>query len=437
MAAPYASDAEHLADELRRIDSLVRAQALRWKLTTAATKPDGLWGMLHVSAEELDAYLRAPFAQPGELPPGLDGVLATHWDDAAALRLEIDERVAATEQPTRLARLVIAFDLSGLERDILLVALLSQLETRYQRLFGVIQDDASRAAPAVFMLRELLQPVARGPDEVVSVLRGSRPLRTHGVVELDGDEQSPLPAWSLRVDERIADFLAGGDSVDPRLRAVSEVAPRLAGAGAPEAGRLGTWLRERRHAGDLDAVVLLSGPYGAGHERVAGGLCSEAGIPLVVCDVGAALESPLGWQRSCVVGIQGGAPAPRRDRLAVVRAAPQRGRRRAPLGLLVAAAEAFEGLTLFASEVPWDPAGRLRDKPFVRIDLPAPGFAERMQLWERELERSRTGGPGATPACPLPRHELSAHRGADSRRARLRHRSRAPARPRRSPDRAR
>jgi ATPase family associated with various cellular activities (AAA) len=383
MAEPYSTDAEHLADELRRVDLLVRAQALRWKLTTAPTKPDSLWGMLHVSADELDAYLRAPFVPPGELPAELDGVLAGPWKEAEARRRVIDERTAATARPSRLARLLGGFDLSELERDILLASLLGQLDTRYQRLFGVLQDDASRAAPAVFLLREVLQPVADGPDAVVAALRGSGRLRVHGIVELAGDEQAPLAARSLRVDERIADFLAGGDSIDARLAGVAEMAAPLEG----EAGRVGPWLRARRQAGELDAVVFLTGPYGAGHERTASGLSSQAGVPLLACDVGAALDSAVGWQRCLALAFR---EARLREAAIVWRSCEVLLRDDAegrPWDGLVAAAERFTGLTLLASEVPWDPAGRLHTKPFLRMDLPAPGFAERRQLWERLLEQ--------------------------------------------------
>jgi hypothetical protein len=219
----------------------------------------------------------------------------------------------------------------------------------------------------------------------------------HAIVELDGEAQAPLSARSVRVDERIADFLAGGDAIDARLRAVAELAPRLAESDARESRDLGTWMRERELAGELDAVLLLSGPYGAGHERVAGALCSEAGIPLLACDVGAALESPLGW-RGCLslafreARLQHGAILWRSCELLLREDAEGR-----HWDALVAAAEGFEGLTLFASDVPWDPAGRLRDKPFVRIDLPAPGFEQRARLWERELERHIPADPERRP----------------------------------------
>ena len=399
MTTPYASDAEHLADELRRVDLLVRAQALRWKLTTAPAKPEGLWGMLHVSAGELDAYIDAPFVPPGELPAGLDDALSGFRTAAADLRREIELRVAATRQRSRLTSLIDLFGLEELDRDILLVALPAQLETRYQRLFGVLQDDASRAAPAVHLIREILQPVARGPTAVVSALLGTGGLRRHRLVQLDGDERSPEPlaARSLRVDDRIAGFLYGGDELDGRLCGIAEPLPAATDDGRDARTPLGAWLRERRERDELDAVVFLCGPYGAGHAAMAGLLTGAAGLPRVVCDCGAALESPDGWD-ACVAlafreaRLRGAAIEWSSCELLLREEALSR-----RWGALVAAADDFAGLTLLASEMPWDPAGCLLSKPFLRIDLPAPGFAERRSIWETTLAERvpEASNPGA------------------------------------------
>ena len=61
MAAGYASSVEHLADELARVDQLVRAQTERWRQSIAATKPDDAWGMAYVDDAEVERYLTAPF----------------------------------------------------------------------------------------------------------------------------------------------------------------------------------------------------------------------------------------------------------------------------------------------------------------------------------------------------------------------------------------
>ena len=155
----YGDSDEHLGEELARIDQLVRAQTIRWRAQIAAFKPEHLWGMLHVTDAEVDAYLNSPFTPPADTPgPYLEAV--------ASRRDEIDERLAATpvSVPLRLRRLREAFGLSTVEADVLLVCLLAELDGRYRRLYGYLQDDVSQSSPSVELLLDILRPVGGEAD---------------------------------------------------------------------------------------------------------------------------------------------------------------------------------------------------------------------------------------------------------------------------------
>src|SRR5262245_41624417 len=104
-SGPYTSSEEHLWDELRRIDLLVRAQTVRWWLTIAASKPQKWWGMVCVTDAEVEAYLDAPFTPPHELPPEVEGVLADYWRAAETLAQAIHLRLEQTP-PHLVLRLV-------------------------------------------------------------------------------------------------------------------------------------------------------------------------------------------------------------------------------------------------------------------------------------------------------------------------------------------
>src|SRR5215207_8668763 len=71
----YRNSDEHLRDELERIDCYVRAQTARWRAMIGEHKPEGYWGMIHVTHEEVEAYLNASFIPPGELPPEMEDLL--------------------------------------------------------------------------------------------------------------------------------------------------------------------------------------------------------------------------------------------------------------------------------------------------------------------------------------------------------------------------
>src|SRR5947209_18315973 len=99
----YGSTREHLHDELWRVDQLVRAQVVRWHLTLADTKPERLWGMVHVTEREVDAFLEAPFLAFDEMPAALENVLRPYWGQATSAAGAIAKRLEDTEP--RISRL--------------------------------------------------------------------------------------------------------------------------------------------------------------------------------------------------------------------------------------------------------------------------------------------------------------------------------------------
>ena len=60
----------------------MRAQTQRWRLTIAASKPDHLWGMLHVTDAEVEAFLSTPFDRPHRLPPEVEDAAVPFWREA-------------------------------------------------------------------------------------------------------------------------------------------------------------------------------------------------------------------------------------------------------------------------------------------------------------------------------------------------------------------
>jgi AAA+ superfamily predicted ATPase len=387
-SGPYRSSDEHLRDELRRIDQLVRARTVRWHATLAATKPSSLWGMIHVTDQEVEDYLRSPFPAPQEVPAAQEPVR-----HAAELAKAIARRRAMTqpEVPLRLALLAQRFGLSDLERDVLLVCLLPELDSRYRRLFGYLQDDASRTRPTVELVLEILQPEAPDPGAARDVFARGGPLIDRFLLaagpELQGEE--PLPLRSLRLDDRIAGFLLGSDRRDGRLAGIVSVAEESAGWDAvpiePAQVESLRRLAEGWRGARGPRAVLLHGPYGSGRLPAARALAADLGAPLLVAAVGRALQSAEAWER--IVGLafreavlRGAALAwTGCEALLAADAPPWRWDR------LTEAAEAFDGLTFLLSETVWEPAGRFRHSPFLRFDFPVPGYRYRRHLWESLL----------------------------------------------------
>lgn len=425
MAAPrpltaYTSTAEHLWDELQRLDQLIRAQTLRWRLTIGESKPARLWGMIHVTDAEIENYFNASFLPPGALPKELTRELEGYWRAAEGLTDHIRLRLSQTASSNnlRLSRLQRLFKLPDFDRDLLLLCLLPELDSRYRRLYGYLQDDASRTRPVVELALQILHPVANDAATVRSAFDAEAPLMRHRLLVPNGDSygEEPLPMRSLRCDDRIANYLLGGDAFDSRLASVirlgeTSLPARAAPPHSEEAVRLqevrwddlviepeqlaqwkalSHWWREKRAGGDAQAALFLHGPYGVGKHVAAQSFCAEAQVPLLIADVEAARRKG-DWERTVDLCYR---EAMLHDAAiywsqceSLLNREPQANPTAYLWEYLVAAAERFAGLTFFASRISWDTAGQFRHSPFLRLDFPAPDFQLRQRIWERHLAR--------------------------------------------------
>jgi hypothetical protein len=407
----YGCSEEHIWEELARVELLVRAQTLRWRRTIAAGKPPEWWGMVHIGDAEVDAYLRSGVCLQRGVPAELERDLVGYWLAATGVAGAIEARRAETSPPSlRLDRLQQLFHLSDLERDILLVCLLPELDGRFRRLYGYLQDDASRTRPTVELILQILQPLAlTEPGTGRGAFAADAPLLAHHLVQIDGDARAeePLSVRRVRLDDRIAGYLLGSDHPDGRL---AGIAMRADGSVAwedlidePEQvaqlQALAEWWRDRRGGGG--AAIFLHGPYGSSRLAAARALCSAMETPLLLVDVDAALRAPDGWERIVDLSV----------REAVLQGAAlywagcerllERDQPVHRWDYLVAAVERSPGLTFLAGESAWDPAGRFRSIPFVRFDFPMPSYPIRRRLWERHLPAADELADGAPPRDQL------------------------------------
>jgi hypothetical protein len=380
-SAGYSGTHEHLRDELARVDQLIRAQAVRWRHTLAESKPEHLWGMVHVTEREVDAFLEAPFLAFDELPAELENVLRPYWDQATSAADAIARRLEDTESRiSRLSRLVERFALSSVERDILLVALLPTVDERYRRLFGYLQDDCSRSTTSVGLISQVLHPTARAA-RVRSALAAEAPLRALRLVDVERGETRPLAMRSVVVDDRIAAFLCEEDWIDEHLVGIVECATgrSVLKPSWPSLEPLLAWL-SRRHPGELPPVCFLEGSRGD-RLAVASSLCAAAGATMLIADVRAAMRSRVEWteivERVYREAALRNAWITWRDADALEGDIDQR-------VLLEAARDATEG-TLLISTRQLRAAAIVDGRPVVRLEVPSPCALERQRIWEMNL----------------------------------------------------
>lgn len=414
-AGPYTSSDEHLWDELRRIDQYVRAQTLRWRVTLGASKPQSLWGMLHVTDAEVEAYLQSPFLPPQYLPQELQQILVPHWNAAETQQAIIHQRRSQTADTVllRLDHLQQLLGLTDWQRDIILVCLLPELDGRYRRLFGYLQDDASRTRPTVELVLQILQPVIPPLGVSRAAFQADAPLLAQHMIAVSSERQAedPLPMQSLRVDDRIVRYLLGEDSVDSLLTSVlsQPVRPLSWDRLMVEPDQLerlrslAGWWQEHQQVSGRGATFFLYGPYGSGRLAAARAFCSAVQTPLLVLNVENALRGPGGWQQiidrsyreaylqhaavywsHCEILLDHNLQGQQDLHLQNGQLDQQQEFARR-WDYLMAKAEAFQGLTFVVSQTAWDPSGLFHDSPFIRLEFPVPSYALRQRLWERYL----------------------------------------------------
>lgn len=135
--------------------------------------------------------------------------------------------------PSRLTALETDFGLTPLDTEILLIALVPDLDDRFEAFYGYLNDDVTRRRPSIGLALGLCgvspaDAVARGR------LAAAAPLRDAGLL-LAEDRDRPFLSRALRVPDRVTAHLLGDDTRDPRLADVTAPWAAVGGVGDPAA----------------------------------------------------------------------------------------------------------------------------------------------------------------------------------------------------------
>jgi len=179
------------------------------------------------------------------------------------------------------------FGLNQFDLDALLIALAPDLELRYERLFGFIQDDVTRRRPTVELVLDLLSDSPAGKLANRSRLHPDGPLVRHRLVDLVPDPAHVHPPWLghyLRPDPQVLNLLLDELALDRRLVGAARVIdPQasidrlvLAESTSRALRAVSERLRER-----TSVVAWFSGPAGSGKSSAAEALAASMGCRLL------------------------------------------------------------------------------------------------------------------------------------------------------------
>ncbi|MFJ4914134.1 ATP-binding protein [Streptomyces sp. NPDC088726] len=292
--------------------------------------------------------------------------------------------------------LAVRFGLSPLDLDLLLIAVAPDLDARFERFYGYLNDDLTRRRPTVGLALELCG--LAGAAAARFRLAPGAPLVEGGLILVTEPERPPL-SRVLAVPDRVSGHLLGNAHPDARLAGVLGETAEDPTAEAAEIQRAAA------AAGSGTGLVHLRS-RGGDAEGLATAALRAAGLRPLVLDAAALARRSGELPELAGVIAREARLTGSGVVLGPVEALPAEPAERART--LVALCAALRGTPLFThGATGWDPAWAA-DAPVV-LTVPAPSPERQAARWRYALDRAAGEGPGTGDAETLAR-AVAAHR---------------------------
>ena len=385
----------HVLRRLELVEARVRAAVARRRTTDPET--DDRFRGLYISQTHVDRLL-ADRSAPAAPDPA-----------AAKAREEIEAAADAAEKEgadLRLRRLARNFHLDEMDIELLLIAMAPDVDARFERLYGYLQDDVSRRRASVGLGLELCGQPSSGAY-ARSRLAAGAPLVDEYLVLVEESER-PVLTRSLRVPDRVTAHLLGSDLPDAVVAALTyqcEPAP------PEEAATLVRWMGSQgaspsgggQGGGRLAYIRERPGASGA---ALASSAFTQIGRPTLALDLERLRSDDDPTMVAALTAREAGLTG------AGVVAGPVEVLFAKGLPAVRAFSEMPALIALVGSRG-WDPAWA-RDVPFV-CEAPVPDVVQRAELWRRNLNGDTP--PGLDLAGAMAQFRLTAEQVQRAARA--------------------
>ena len=352
---------QSLINVLRRlelIEARVRAAVARRRATDPET--DDRFRGLYISQGHVDRLLAEK-----SVPTAPDA-------GAAKARDEIEAAADAAEREgadLRLRRLARNFHLDDIDIELLLIAMAPDVDARFERLYGYLQDDVSRRRASVGLGLELCG-LPSSSAYARSRLAAGAPLVDEYLVQVEENER-PVLTRPLRVPDRVAAHLLGSDIPDA---VVAALAYDCEHAMPNEAATLIRWMRDSEGGGSRLAYIRER--PGASGAALASSAFAQVGRPTLALDLERLRNEDdvvtVAALSAREAGLTGAGIVAGPVEVLIARGLPA-----------VRAFSEMPALIVLVGARSWDP-GWARDVPFI-CEAPIPDALQRAELWRRNL----------------------------------------------------
>jgi hypothetical protein len=295
---------------------------------------------------------------------------------------QLDLEGAAADLP-EWPRLSGQFGLNAFDGCVLMLALAPEIETRFARLYGFVQDDLARARPGFDLILTLL---AKGPADRLALRRRlapDAPLLAHRLVHV---RREPGELWltsQLALDSQILRLITGDPGLDERLAAFARrVLPEAGTPRMPEQQEASVRFANAMLERGRPVLAWFDGPDNVAKRRVAIEAARLAGLPLIEIDETgipsdrppaqtAALLVREGAFRNAILFLDGLEDDDTLEPCPFCAA-------------FIAELHQQGGMAFLAGGQAWLRSGWAA-RGLIRIAVPRPGREERELIWERSL----------------------------------------------------
>ncbi len=388
-----------LQAELARIDILLSREFRRWVLT--GQDPNDDYRGLYVTQNEVESLLaRAPgtnWGDTAELPTEEEDLFQRTITDAVEQSNQIAKQICDLGATLRLHRLLDGFGLDRLAYDILLLCLAPALDTRYERIFGFLQDNVTLRRPTVQLILNLLgEPGLRKLALAKHLSQNASPLLHYELIERVV-EATPSPPHlinqTLHIHETVVAWLLGQYQPHPILEGCSTLCQPIADATDNEL-TADVWpllsIAVDRFDGSnsrtIHPTLALWGPDAARQNALVRRISAANGKELLTVDLSKVIGENCSPQRAVRLALRdarltGAQPYLRGwDACLTEDGAPADG--------IMEEVCAFPGYVIVGGTRIWYADDLTRLRRVYAFQVPKPDYQERVMLWSHLVERA-------------------------------------------------
>jgi hypothetical protein len=393
----YADSWDHLCDELRCLDLRLQLEVLKQPRHETAD-PLALFRDLVITDEEIDHLLARQQGAASD-PTGTDEQEKLR-QATNRLQMEIQaRRTTCLEEDVYLSlpRLAEIFGLTAFEEQCLMVCLAPEVDRKYEKLYAYLQDDATRKKPSVDLILRLLCGSERENMAARAAFSPHAALLKFKLLQInDSGNDGPLPllARTVKLDDRIVNFLLGHRQIDAHLeRFAHMIFPHEAGQGlVAENGLYRQTVRfveeYFRNPGTRprSVILYLYGKANQDKRLIVAAASRNFDLPLLVADVEAMKASPvpldqLAWLLAREALLQTAALC--LENCDCLLGEPEK--HLLELKSLIQSARTFSRLTFIFGNEHWQPKGPMPECLFLALAAPPPDLPTCKYLWEHGL----------------------------------------------------